>query len=382
MDAISDGVGEQYAALRERYDSLVMERWHAMRAGPRFATLQSRWLGRLKHAHPYSTLDFWLKAEGRLKEKDIDTWQIMQLEVAELSESYGIAPWHVLWSLFIRDYDPLDPKGPGFQFVLDAWYEQARLVVLFADPDILEDLVKLGARAGVFVELRHSSEEGDDSRSGRGPDSYLISLEVPLELPPNLAVKQSRGALRTCRQMLRDAGVPVSLRSRSIPATSPVEAALITHSATDPFVERLRTACDDLGLLLQVEPGQPSSAPLDSPGKVGLALVRLRLEFAVDIRSDALVLAVRKAIRLSRVALKAAGLDLGERLRTSPLVQRAIDLQVDGTVLGTGGLGNLVEDIYGVFPKRGEGPALRARIKSRKHRAGKRIRRKGLLPPD
>lgn len=156
MDAICDGAGEQYAALRERYDRLVMERWHAMRAGPRFAALQSRWLRRLGRRQPYSTVDHGLKAEERLKDRDIDTWQIMQLEVAELSESYGIAPWHTLWSLFIRDYDPLDPEGPGSQFVLDAWFPQARLVVLSADPDILDDLVKLAARTGVLVELRPS----------------------------------------------------------------------------------------------------------------------------------------------------------------------------------------------------------------------------------
>ena len=124
MDAVSEMANERYDAPRAQYNQLVMERWHAMGAGPRFAALQSRWLRRLRRTQPYSTVDFWLKAEGRLKDRDIDTWQIMQLEVAELSESYGIAPWHVLWSLFIRDYDPLDPKGPGSQLVLDAWYPE------------------------------------------------------------------------------------------------------------------------------------------------------------------------------------------------------------------------------------------------------------------
>ena len=308
---------------------------------------------------------------------------------AGLSEAYGLAPWQVTWGLFLKGFDPRDPDQAGWLFSLDAWYPLARLVVHGARPQVIEQLVSLSQTTGILVELRpgaRSGEEADKAVDLDGIENIRISLEIPLEYPPDLAVMEAREALRVSREMLRSAGMRVGMRVRGDASGAGVAAALVTHSDASSFIRALASACAGSIIPLVTEPGQPSIAPVSESGKTPLALARLRLDFGARVKSAVLVAGIRRFIREERGVLEEAGLTIGRRLRAAPLVVNSPDLRVDGNHLDRRGLGDLVEDLYGFTPReRGyltpKGKAAASKIKSRRGRIKQRARTKGLLPP-
>lgn len=317
------------------------------------------------------------------------TWWQLQADIGSLSEAYGLATWQVTWGLFLRGYNPRDPNQAGWLFSLDAWYPLARLVVHGATPQVIEQLISLSQGTGILVELRldaGSGGEADKAVELDGIESIRISLEIPLEYPPDLAVMEAREVLRLSREMLRSAGMRVGMRVRDEASGAGVAAALVTHSKTSSFIQALASACAGSIIPLVTEPGQPSIAPVSESGKTPLALVRLRLEFGARIRAADLAAGIRRSIREARGVLEKAGLTIGQRLRAAPLVVDSPELRVDGNHLERWGLGDLVEDVYGFTPReRGrltpEGRAAVSKTKSRRGRIKQRARAKGLLPP-
>ena len=391
-----DNTRDTLVKLRNRYDQLVMERFHAMCAASRFRDLQKTWLKRRRKRKPFASMEGWVADETSWRTEDSESWWALQLDVARLSEAYGLAPWQVLWALFVdgftprspgakRDVDHRDPDNAGHLFVLDAWYPQARLVVSRPCAELLNKLVTQGQGAGMYVELNASSVE-EPSLSHGDFRRFHVSVELPVEYPPELAIADVRHWRMVGQELVRQVGIDVPRRIRSGGSGSRISVALVTHSERAPFVENLQTVCRDRGLALQIEPGQPSIAPTDEPGKTALALVRLRVEFPLDIRSEDLVVAVRKAIRESREALGEAGLYLGQRLRGAPLVDRAQELRVSGGRLQKRGIGDLIDDNYKVGTVHQGDPSpknkiLRQKVKSQRNQVKRRFKRKGLLPP-
>ena len=92
--------------LSSRYHQLTMERFHAMVVGPEFSRLQGLWLDAIGRGTRFENLDDWVDEEWQWQIRDPASWDALQLDVTGLSQAYGITRWHVLWSLFVRDYDP------------------------------------------------------------------------------------------------------------------------------------------------------------------------------------------------------------------------------------------------------------------------------------
>ena len=92
--------------LRNRYDDLVMDRFHAMCAGRQFRDLRKAWLKRRRIRKPFVRMEEWIAEQSRWRAEDSRSWEVLQRDVAKLSEEYGIAPWQVLWALFIKEFTP------------------------------------------------------------------------------------------------------------------------------------------------------------------------------------------------------------------------------------------------------------------------------------
>ena len=73
----------------------------------------------------------------------------------------------------------------------------------------------------------------------------------------------------------------------------------------------------------------------------------MEIQFAPDVGAETLVRLVKSAIMNARLTLKVVGLDLGQRLRPSPLIELSRILLVDGGRLARRGLGNLAEEQLG-----------------------------------
>ena len=120
----------------KQYDELVLERYGAMCASQHFRRVRHKWLRSFRKRKPFRSMGDWYSVECRLRGEEPEAWVALLQDVRRLSELYGIAPWQVLWALFIRDFSPRDPDSPGYQFVLDAWYLQTRLKIVSGDADI------------------------------------------------------------------------------------------------------------------------------------------------------------------------------------------------------------------------------------------------------
>lgn len=364
---------EKHAELRERYERMVLECFYLMLAGTAFAEMRRRWLRRFRRRTPFASMDDWVEADWALRKCDPDTWWRLRSEIGTLSEAYGLAIGQVTWALFVKGFHPRDPEQAGWQFPLDTWDPQIRLVVRRAEPQVIEKIVGLSAITGILVELRSDARPEDNATPDfAGTDGISISLEIPLEYPPDLAVIEARRALGVSRHMLRFAGMLVPMRVRGSASRGSVSAAIVTHAETSPFVKDLSSVWEGTMITVIVEAGQPSIGPTWEDGKTPLALGRLRLEFGAMVKSKDLTAGVRKSIREVRSLLKEAGLTIGQRLRPAPLVADAKELHVDGKHLVRYGLGDLVENHYGFSPRdegvlTPEGKAALSEIKS--HRA-------------
>ena len=368
--------------LRTLYSQLVKERFHAMVASTPFRTARNKWMRHQHRRKPHPSVDSWTAVGEAWGREHPEEWESLQVDVAWLSEAYGIAQWHVLWAIVVEKYDPTDRASFGYLYALDVWSPEARLICHQPGPDLLGRLTQMGPEIGVYVEIhpaddRHEDLPLDDLRR------FRLGLEFPVEYPADLAVADLRRAVRGARAMLRAVGVKAPQRGRG---PSALKVYLVTHTGHPEFVKRLDTACRAVGFDLRVELGKPSASALDDPDKTPLALVRLKLSINLDAPVREMQRGLRHAIRQSRQLAKEAGLPLGQRLRHSPMAELVEELRVDGSRLDRRGLGDLVEDSHDIQPRiEGEpnpdAKDLIAKAKSRRHLVKKRLSRKGFLPP-
>ena len=114
-----------------------------------------------------------------------------------------------------------------------------------------------------------------------------------------------------------------------------------------------------------------------------LANVRMEIQSAPDVGAETLVRLVKSATMNARLALKVVGLDLGQRLRPSPLIELRWILLVDGGRLARRGLGNLAEEQLGASAVvNGHLPEAEKSIglaKSRRNEIRRRLVKKALL---
>ena len=79
-----------------------MERFHAMLANPEFSRVQKKWLRHLRRRQPFASIDNWADREIEWRESDPESRDELSRDVTALSESFAVAPWHVLWAVFVR----------------------------------------------------------------------------------------------------------------------------------------------------------------------------------------------------------------------------------------------------------------------------------------
>jgi hypothetical protein len=242
---------------------------------------------------------------------------------------------------------------------------------------LVERLHVTAAAMGVYVELYPSPEQ---SPSESEIASLSVLVDLPIEIPPELAYQECRYGLNAGRAILRDFGMPIPHRVRCGGQRSSIACALVVRALDPVFVSVLKRACQNTELAMRSDTINEDEGLWSGP----LGGIGLEVRFAPTVKSDLLVGVVRNAIKESRAAIQSAGLNLGTRLRPSILAKRSESLKVDGQKLPRRGLGDLAERVLDSFPAElGEltpkGRSVTRALKARRDKVKRRFIKKGLL---
>ena len=368
--------------LRDRYSRLVLERFHAMLANPQFSRVRRRWLRHLGRQRPFANIDDWVDRESEWRKNDPKSRDELTLDVTALSESFGVAHWHVLWAIFVREYDPLDSVGS--MFPLDVWHPRSHILVTAPEPGLVENLQRLAQGTGILIGLQPAADNLEHRSGGGGLEGLLLEVNLPLELPQDLAVLIVRHTLASGKDIIRGEGFQLPVRVRTGDSGNRINATLVVYAGDESVLTELEAACAANGLQLRIDTGREMLDHTSDHGWAPLANVRMEVRFAPDVGAETLVRFVKRSIRNARMVLKAVGLDLGQRLRPSSLVELTRVLQVDGGKLPRRGLGDLAEDQLGLpaavnghlTPKAKKSIGL---AKSRRSKIRRRLVKKALL---
>jgi len=370
---------ERLVRLRGRYSDLVSDRFYAMTASTRFRRAQKKWLLVIGRRRPFLSIDDWVEREDRWKSEDQGSWSALSWEVDAISSLFAVAPWHVLWAMFVRGHRPGNDLSK--MFPVDINHPRARILVADHDIGLAEKLHARAFGSDVYIEL---CLENGLQPEHKGADVPLISVGIPIELPPELARRECSRALREARDILRGSGLPIPYRAREETRDSTVTSLVLRH--TDPWLlATLIPVCLDAGLTLRSEMGSEMDGKPRGQDDTLLSGLYMEVRFPPTVRSAHLSKSVTRMIKASRLIIRGVGLDLGDRLRPSVLVKQNPSLGVDGRKLPKRGLGDLAERLLDDFPAESSEFTLAGRkatttLKSRRSKVKKRFARKGLIP--
>jgi len=365
--------------LRDRYSRLVLERFHAMLANPKFSRVRRKWLRHLGRQRPFANIDDWVDRENEWRRNDPKSRGELTLDVTALSESFAFAHWHVLLALFVREYDPVSQVGS--MFPLDVWHPRSHILVTAPEPGLVENLQRLAVETGILIGLQPAADTLEPRSDRGGLDGILLEVNLPLEFPPDLVVLAVRCTLATGKDIIRAAGFQLPLRVRTGDSGNKNNATLVVCAGDDSVLTKLEAACAAHELQLRIDQMRDQTS---DHGWAPLANVRMEIQFAPDVGAETLVRFVKSAIMNARLSLKVVGLDLGQRLRSSPLIELSRILQVDGGRLARRGLGDLAEEQLGtsavvnghLTPEAEKSIGL---AKSRRNKIRRRLVKKALL---
>lgn len=372
---VMDSSHERLVRLRDRYSELVSDRFYAMAASSKFNQAQKRWLHAIGRKRPFQSIDDWVEFENLWKNEDQDLLGALSSEVDKISSLFAVAPWHVLWAMFVRDHLPGD--GLSKMFPMDVKHPRARLLVSDHDIGLAEKLHETAAGSDVYIEVCPSDGLRPDHKWAGVP---LVSVGIPIELPPELARLECSRALRQARDILRSSGLPMPYRVRGETQDSTATSLVLRH--TDPkLLATLIPICLDAGLTLRSEMDGKPHGQSDTL----LSGLYMEVRFPPTVQSADLSQSVKRMIKDSRLIIRGLGLDLGDRLRPSVLVKQNPSLGVDGRKLPKRGLGDLAERLLDDFPAESSeftlaGSKATTALKSRRGKVKKRFARKGLIP--
>ena len=367
--------------LSDRYTRLVLERFHAMLASPEFSRIRRKWQRHLGRRKPFAKIETWARREIAWQKDDPESRDVLRRDVNALSESFGVAHWHVLWALFVSGYDPLGSAGS--MFPLDVWHPRSLILVTAPEPGLIENLQALAAGTGMLIGML-SAVASEEPRHGRGGlEGLLLEVNLPLEFPQDRAVLAVRRTLRAGKDIIRNAGVQLPLRVRNGSSGDKIDACLVVCPGDDSVLAELKAACAAHGLRIRIDTSREFSDETGDHGWTPLANVRMEVHFAPDVGAETLVRFVKGAIKSARLAMKAVGLNLGQRLRPSPLVELSQELRVDGTRLPRRGLGDIADEQLGTSPSvegqlTPEGRKAKGQAKSRRNQIKDRLVKKSL----
>ena len=365
---------ERLSRLRDRYSNLVSDRFYAMVASLDFRRTQKKWLRASGRMRPFRSIDDWIERETAWKEEDPGSFFQLESDVCSISRVFALAPWHVLWTLFVRGHRPGTELFE--MFPMDVRHPRACLLVSDHNAGLIEELNHQVVGCNFSVELRQSVRLELDQY---WPAAPVVSLCLPIEFPPELAQLECRRVLRTVRQILRNTGLAIAQRMRKDNRNEVIQS-LVFEPIHSHLNDSLAPACQANGLMLRFE-GDGESHQTRSTLLYGSYL---EVRFPPTILADRLSMAVRGLIENSRVALRTAGLNLGDRLRPSLLAKQSGELKVDGLSLPKRGIGDLTDNILGEFPSESgklthEGLQMVRKVKSSRYKIKRRFERKQLL---
>lgn len=366
-----------------RYDALILERLAALRARPSYRSARRRCLGLMGRREAFASLDDWVDADRELQANDSAAWWEIRRVAAELAEQLALFPSLALCALMVKRFSPRSGSSGGFTFPIDFWFARARLSLVGPVTAPIARILSARPRPplepGVVI-------GGPPARSsgGNALSALRLELELPLEYPPVLAVAFGRHARKAAQESVRGAGLDVPHRVRRNQRGVGPACSLITYKRGTPFVKNLRAACLAHGISLHYRVGKPSVASSTSATKAPLAEVRLLVVAPIDVQEQSLTDAIRRLIARSRDALRDAGVDLGQRSRTSSLARRASSFHVTGRRLPPRGIYPIIDGLLrepsGADRVTEREANMPRQVKSRRHAVGTRLRRKGLLP--
>ncbi|NQT73989.1 MAG: hypothetical protein HQ553_14680 [Chloroflexi bacterium] len=158
---------------------------------------------------------------------------------------------------------------------------------------------------------------------------------------------------------------------------------VVTRSTNSVFLQHIAWHAQKLGLYAVQRDGSLESAllnlgpepsnPLESADRPpSRNAFSIRVETPTDYPSEAAAQLNRKAAKLGKELRKRLGYKVRERLRSSPLVEKAAELNVEETPLGRGGTYDIIDEMYpGEDMKKDK--ARRKTTGSQRHRVRKRL---------
>jgi hypothetical protein len=366
------GFASDWRLLRE----LLADNVAAMLAGSPYREHRREWLRRFHRRTPFRDVDAWLDARWEMAPEASSLRTQLREDLLGLSRSYGVAPWHVELSLFVKGYS-FDAGVPGGT-ALALTFRVPRGGVALGRPSGGRALALREALdgTGLFVELGGGAESGEPK----------MVLEFPVWYPSEAAASDTRIGLTTLRRAFHGVALDAGRRGGQ---SSPAQIATTTLVCdTDEGLaapEGLEEAC----LARGVDSREAVTEPIDELRVFAArAMDQLFIRFDVPqtLTAHEAVQEVRAGIQRSRTALNDVGIRVGRRIRLAWTAKLARSLLVDGSRLPPRALGDLTLDLFGgeAFHdslRGGRGKKVRSSLKSLRNQARDHLRRKGLLPP-
>jgi len=351
------------------YDNLVRERYDALLASQVFLKYRRKWLSAFGRFTPFLNMDHWTRFEVGWKSDHSQQSRCLEQDIQELSTSFAISTWHIIWALFIKDFSPLEHEATFFP--MDLRHPRLSVAVTGREYPGLDQLS--GALTGTGIQLILEPQSRLQICSQDYPELF-IRVELPLEIPLFMAVNLVRAGRRKVIQVLRN-NVPSSRLAEDEPK---VHTALACYGGTEDFKQRVSKASSQLTVDLIEVYGPPESSSHYSN-------LRIWVDFSPADRASDVVRETRKAVRGAREVVRDMGLNMSDRLRSAPLTALSTRLAVNGDSLPSRGIGDLIMDETGEFPVTSETNSLelsmwRSSIKSRRNQILQRFRSKGLIP--
>ena len=335
-----------------------------------FLTIQRKWLRIVNRRSPFGSFDKWLSATAELL-KQQHHHDALTSDVHLLSDQFGLPDWYIRAALFTNG--KLLTTTNNYTFPKDVRYPKTALVI---SGPITESLIKLGS---ILYERDINLEWETAPGCFTGMNKpVVVSVELPMEIPSSDAVSIVRRSRRHAIDSLKLARIPITEST-----DEGVSISAVCYSNMPNSTDLVSQASNLAGLPVEFEPYLYAN---DQPNQLNpnpLSYLRMKIRFSPIVSAKDLVAKTRETNQSARVIIRALGVNIGQRLRPSPLTKLASRLKVDGNKLPQRGLGDLILDDIQGFPNESCRPTEQAQVlsskaKSRRNQVLQRFREKGM----
>ena len=354
------------------YAHIVMERHQALISSPVFRGIRRSWLRTFSRRTPFASVDEWTRFAASWLDEHEQHRRQLETDAALLAARFAVPTWHILPSLFINGYRPESGQTP-----LDLRYPRTSIVISGPASELFDSLHQPAIDRDIQVIWEPFRGIEDQAEVGH---QALGVVELPLDMPMAEAVRLTRRSLRAIKYTMKQVGASLCGPPNGAPH---IRAHLAYHGSDDDLLGKIILAAGSEGMPVAREAGVDLDQ--EAPGWTAnpLSYLSTRIRFSPDVRSVDLVLATRAGVKAGRAVCRALGVDVGQRVRSAPLVQLSSTLGIEGTRLPDRGLGDLVLSQLRGFPRESgrstdEANKMMSTVKSRRNQVLDRFRKKGL----